>query len=213
MEQELAEAGRQREQELAEAGRQREEERQQWAGWSSQAEAELVALRANLEASEQERAAQLANLEASEHDRAAQLASLEASERDRSTQMEELTVKLECATREREEVTNREVARLEKELAALREEYGEGQRAGEALAELLTGLRSLAGEGVKEDSPVPTDPAQCLGTLQALEARLERLRVEQRESEERCAQVTHTMETLQGKGTKYTIMQVPFINV
>uniref|UniRef100_A0A8C7VJ82 Golgin B1 n=1 Tax=Oncorhynchus mykiss TaxID=8022 RepID=A0A8C7VJ82_ONCMY len=204
MEQELAEAGRQREQELAEAGRQREEERQQWAGWSSQAEAELVALRANLEASEQERAAQLANLEASEHDRAAQLASLEASERDRSTQMEELTVKLECATREREEVTNREVARLEKELAALREEYGEGQRAGEALAELLTGLRSLAGEGVKEDSPVPTDPAQCLGTLQALEARLERLRVEQRESEERCAQVTHTMETLQEQLDKRT---------
>ncbi|CDQ80510.1 unnamed protein product [Oncorhynchus mykiss] len=204
MEQELAEAGRQREQELAEAGRQREEERQQWAGWSSQAEAELVALRANLEASEQDRAAQLANLEASEHDRGAQLASLEASERDRSTQMEELTVKLECATREREEVTNREVARLEKELAALREEYGEGQRAGEALAELLTGLRSLAGEGVKEDSPVPTDPAQCLGTLQALEARLERLRVEQRESEERCAQVTHTMETLQEQLDKRT---------
>uniref|UniRef100_A0A4W5QTQ6 Golgin B1 n=1 Tax=Hucho hucho TaxID=62062 RepID=A0A4W5QTQ6_9TELE len=197
MEQELAEAGRQREQELAETGRQREEERHQWAGWSSQAQAELVALRANLEASERDRAAQLANLEASERDRAAQLASLEASERDRSIQMEELTVKLEWASREREEVTNREVARLEKELAALREEHGEGQRAGEALAELLTGLRSLAGEGAEEDSPVPTDPALCLGTLQALEARLERLRVEQRESEERCAQVTHTMETLQ----------------
>ncbi|XP_064795603.1 LOW QUALITY PROTEIN: golgin subfamily B member 1-like [Oncorhynchus masou masou] len=195
---------RQMEQELAEAGRQREEERQQWAGWSSQAEAELVALRANLEASEQDRAAQLANLEASEHDRAAQLASLEGSERDRSTQMEELTVKLEWATREREELTNREVARLEKELAALREEYGERQRSGEALAELLTGLRSLAGEGAEEDSPVPTDPAQCLGTLQALEARLERLRVEQRESEERCAQVTHTMETLQEQLDKRT---------
>lgn len=187
------------EQELAEAGRQREEERQQWAGWSSQAQAELVALRANLEASERDRAAQLANLE--------------TSERDRSTQMEELTVKLEWAAREREEVTNREVARLEKELAALREEHGEGQRAGEALAELLTGLRSLAGEGAEEDSSVPTDPALCLGTLQTLEARLKRLRVEQRESEERCAQVTHTMETLQGKGTKCTIMQVPFISV
>ncbi|XP_055793478.1 golgin subfamily B member 1-like [Salvelinus fontinalis] len=217
-EQELAEAGRQREQELAEASRQREEERQQWAGWSSQAEAELVALRANLEASEQDRAAQLANLEAlehdraaqlanleaSEHDRAAQLASLEASERDRAAQMEELTVKLEWATREREEVTNREVVKLEKELAALREEHGEGQRAGEALAELLTGLRSLAGEGAEEDSPVSTDPALCLGTLQALEARLERLRVEQRESEERCAQVTHTMETLQEQLDKRT---------
>uniref|UniRef100_A0A8C7PVR3 Golgin B1 n=1 Tax=Oncorhynchus mykiss TaxID=8022 RepID=A0A8C7PVR3_ONCMY len=171
---------RQMEQELAEAGRQREEERQQWAGWSSQAEAELVALRANLEASERDRA---------------------ASERDRSTQMEDLTVKLEWATREREEVTNREVARLEKELAALREEYGEGQRAGEALAELLTGLRSLAGEGAEEDIPVPTDPALCLGTL---EAQLERLRVEQRESEERCAQVTHTMETLQEQLDKRT---------
>ncbi|XP_064794870.1 golgin subfamily B member 1-like isoform X2 [Oncorhynchus masou masou] len=206
---------RQMEQELAEASRQREEERQQWAGWSSQAQAELVALRANLEASERDRVAQLANLEASERDRAAQLASLEASERDRaaqlaileaserdrSTQMEDLTVKLEWATREREEVTNREVARLEKELAALREEYGEGQRAGEALAELLTGLRSLAGEGAEEDIPVPTDPALCLGTL---EAQLERLRVEQRESEERCAQVTHTMETLQEQLDKRT---------
>ncbi|XP_029617335.1 golgin subfamily B member 1-like isoform X3 [Salmo trutta] len=195
---------RQMEQELAEAGRQREEERQQWTGWSSQAEAELVALRANLEASERDRAAQLANLEASEHDRAAQLASLEASERDRAAQMEELTVKLEWATREREEVTNREVSRLEKELAALREEHGEGQRAGEALAELVTGLRSLAGEWAEENSPVPTDPALCLGTLQALEARLERLRVEQRESEERCAQVTHTMETLQEQLDKRT---------
>ncbi|XP_071242527.1 golgin subfamily B member 1-like isoform X2 [Salvelinus alpinus] len=189
-EQELAEAGRQREEELAEVGRQREEERQQWAGWSSQAQAELLALRANLEASERDRAAQLANLE--------------ASEQDRSTQMEELTVKLEWATREREEVTNRELVRLEKELAALREEHGEGQRAGEALAELLTGLRSLAGEGAEEDSPIPTDPALCLGTLQALEARLERLRVEQRESEERCAQVTHTMETLQEQLDKRT---------
>ncbi|XP_024233063.2 golgin subfamily B member 1 [Oncorhynchus tshawytscha] len=192
---------RQMEQELAEAGRQREEERHQWTGWSSQAQAELVALRANLEASERDRAAQLANLEASERDRAAQLASLEASESNRSTQMEDLTVKLEWATREREEVTNREVARLEKELAALREEYGEGQRAGEALAELLTGLRSLAGEGAEEDIPVPTDPALCLGTL---EAQLERLRVEQRESEERCAQVTHTMETLQEQLDKRT---------
>ncbi|XP_055761675.1 golgin subfamily B member 1-like isoform X2 [Salvelinus fontinalis] len=203
-EQELAEAGRQREEELAEVGRQREEERQQWAGWSSQAQAELEALRANLEASERDRAAQLANLEASEHDRAAQLANLEASEQDRSTQMEELTVKLEWATREREEVTNRELVRLEKELAALREEHGEGQRAGEALAELLTGLRSLAGEGAEEDSPISTDPALCLGTLQALEARLERLRVKQRESEERCAQVTHTMETLQEQLDKRT---------
>uniref|UniRef100_A0A674CCZ5 Golgin B1 n=1 Tax=Salmo trutta TaxID=8032 RepID=A0A674CCZ5_SALTR len=174
---------RQMEQELAEAGRQREEERQQWTGWSSQAEAELVALRANLEASERDRA---------------------ASERDRAAQMEELTVKLEWATREREEVTNREVSRLEKELAALREEHGEGQRAGEALAELVTGLRSLAGEWAEENSPVPTDPALCLGTLQALEARLERLRVEQRESEERCAQVTHTMETLQEQLDKRT---------
>ncbi|CAB1346017.1 unnamed protein product [Coregonus sp. 'balchen'] len=174
---------RQMEQELAEAGRLREEERQQWAGWSSQAEAELVALRANLEASER--------------DRAAQLASLEASEKDRAAQIEELTVKLEWATREREEVTNREVARLEKELAALREEHGEEQRAGEALAELLTGLRSLAGEGAEEE----TDPALCLGTLQA---RLERLRVEQRESEERCVQVTHTMETLQEQLDKST---------
>ncbi|KAK6314710.1 hypothetical protein J4Q44_G00142390 [Coregonus suidteri] len=181
---------RQMEQELAEAGRLREEERQQWAGWSSQAEAELVALRANLEASER--------------DRAAQLASLEASEKDRAAQIEELTVKLEWATREREEVTNREVARLEKELAALREEHGEGQRAGEALAELLTGLRSLAGEGAEEERPVPTDPALYLGTLQALEARLERLRVEQRESQERCAQVTHTMETLQEQLDKST---------
>ncbi|KAK6314709.1 hypothetical protein J4Q44_G00142380 [Coregonus suidteri] len=188
---------RQMEQELAEAGRLREEERQQWAGWSSQAEAELVALRANLEASERDRAAQLTNLEASERDGAAQLASLEASEKDRAAQIEELTVKLEWATREREEVTNREVARLEKELAALREEHGEGQRAGEALAELLTGLRSLAGEGAEEE----TDPALCLGTLQA---RLERLRVEQRESEERCVQVTHTMETLQEQLDKST---------
>uniref|UniRef100_A0AAY5KLG2 Golgin B1 n=1 Tax=Esox lucius TaxID=8010 RepID=A0AAY5KLG2_ESOLU len=157
-------------------------------------ERDRVALTASLEVSERDRVALTASLEASERDRVALTASLEASERDRDAQMEELTAKLELATTEWEKVASQEeVARLEKELTLIREEHGESQRTGKALAELLTGLRSLLDEGTEED-PVPTDPALCLATLQA---HLERLKVEQSVSEERCVQVTQVMETLQ----------------
>ncbi|KAJ8007098.1 hypothetical protein DPEC_G00114040 [Dallia pectoralis] len=149
---------------------------------------------ASLEASERDKLAQIASLEASERDRAAQIASLEASERDRAAQIEEPTAELELATSEREKVTSQdnEGPKLE-ELPLMREEHGESQAVGEVLVVLLTSLRSLLDEGAEEESVMPTNVPLCLATLQA---RLERLKVKQTESEERCVQVNQAMGTL-----------------
>ncbi|KAL0962936.1 hypothetical protein UPYG_G00347360 [Umbra pygmaea] len=157
---------------------------------------EKTAKIASLEASELEKTAKIASLKASELEKTAKIASLEASELERAGQVVELTDKLEWVTKEREEGTNLdvEVARLEKELAVLRDEHAESRRAGETLSELLTGLHSLLGDGADEENPFLTDPTQCLDTLHT---RLERLKMEQRDSEERFAQVTETMGVLQ----------------
>uniref|UniRef100_UPI003AAD879A uncharacterized protein golgb1 n=1 Tax=Centroberyx gerrardi TaxID=166262 RepID=UPI003AAD879A len=143
-------------------------------------EAELAAIQASHDASERD-GAEIARLERElvsmkEAESAAIHASQEALERERV-----------------------EVDKLEKELVSLREEQGENQRRGETLAEVWQNLRSLAlGDGhAADESPIPTDHSLFLGTLQSLEAQLTKLKEERSESEERCAQATHTMETLQ----------------
>ncbi|XP_067110236.1 golgin subfamily B member 1 [Osmerus mordax] len=156
-----------------------EREREELKELISQRDAELESMQACQEVSERERE-ELARLK--------ELVSL------REAALEALQANQEALERDRERV-----AWLERELAALREEQGDGQRAEEALAELWKGVRSLAGrnvEGPGEESHVPTNPAQFLGTLQALDAQLNRLKEELRESEERCSYVTNTMETL-----------------
>ena len=70
------------------------------------------------------------------------------------------------------------------------------------MAELWRGLCSLAPEEcpeAAEDRYTPRDPSLVLGRLEALGVRVSTLKEEWRRSEETCQQLTHTVETLQGK--------------
>ncbi|XP_008281134.1 golgin subfamily B member 1 [Stegastes partitus] len=139
-------------------------------------EAELAALQASNEASERDRA-EIARLESElasmrEAESAAVHAGQDASESEKSD-------------------------KLEKELETLRAEQEDAQKKGEILAELWKHLRFLAVENVPEEIPVPADLSLLLDAVQSAETQLTRLKDECRESEERCAQLTHTMETLQ----------------
>ncbi|XP_076015051.1 uncharacterized protein golgb1 [Genypterus blacodes] len=142
----------------------------------------------------------------------AELAAIQAcnntSERDRveiARLGRELASKLEgesAALRDSKEALEREkpeVDKLERELAYLREEQGESQRKGEILAELWHQLHSLAVEDVyaAEESPMPADMSLFVSTMQSIEDKLTRLKYEQRESEERCAQINLSTEALQ----------------
>ncbi|KAM6984757.1 uncharacterized protein golgb1 [Aplochiton taeniatus] len=201
---------RQMEQELADAGRQMEDERLQWAQQASRAEAELDALRVSLDDRERERL-ELARLEIElatvrDEKEAALRANQEALERER---VEVVRLENELAAMEVREIEavqachraserETEFTRLERELASLKVEQEEGKVAGKVLADLWKGLRSLAGGDLaEEESPVPTNTAIMLGTIQALKAQLGRQKEEQKERKERCAQVSQEIETFQ----------------
>ncbi len=222
---------RQMEQELAEAVKQR----QQWAEQTSRADAELAALRTNLEVLEKQstelarQESELASLrelehvsqEALERERTevarlerevvlmkeAEQASHDASERDRAeiVRLEsELATMREAADHASQDASEREksaVDKLERELASLKEEHEDAQRKGEVLAEIWRHLCSLALEDVQaaDETPVPADLSMFMNTVQSIETQLRRLKDEHRESEEHCVELTHTMETLQGK--------------
>lgn len=224
------------EQELAEAVKQREEERQQWVEQASRADAELAALRTSLEEAlegksmevarqeselaslrESERLSQealekekleVARLEREvalmkEAELAAVQASHDASERDRAervqleSELASMREAVEHASRDASEREKSEVDKLERELASLKEEHEDAQKKGEILGEMWRHLRPLALEDVTaaEELPVPADLSLFLDTVESIETRLTRLK----ESEEHCAELTHTMETLQGK--------------
>lgn len=228
------------EQELAEAVKQREEERQQWAERASGADAELAALRTSLETLEKQsvevarQESELASLREAEHvsqealekekekevarlerelalmkeaELAAVQASHDASERDRAELVRlesELALMRDAVERASQDASEREkseVEKLEQKLALLKEEHEDAQEKGEILAEMWRRLRSLAGEDVQgaEELPSPSDLSLFLHTVQSFETQLTRLRDERGESQEHCAELTHTMETLQGK--------------
>ncbi|TKS90758.1 Golgin subfamily B member 1 372 kDa [Collichthys lucidus] len=225
---------RQMEQELAEAVKQREEERQQWVEQASRADAELAALRTSLEEAlegksmevarqeselaslrESERLSQealekekleVARLErevalTKEAELAAVQASHDASERDRAervrleSELASMREAVEHASRDASEREKSEVDKLERELASLKEEHEDAQKKGEMLGEMWRHLRPLALEDVTaaEELPVPADLSFFLDAVRSIESRLTRLK----ESEEHCAELTHTMETLQ----------------
>lgn len=217
------------EQELAEAIKQREEEKQQWVIETSRAEAEMAALRSSMEALERQsaevvmqeselaslREAERVNQEALEKERLevaklesevvqmkdAKLASQEASEGDRAeiVRLEtELASMRDAFNRACQDATEREkleVEKLEQELASQRED---AQKNGEILAEVWRRLQSLA-----EDDVTPTDdPADLslfLVTMQSLEMQLTRLKDERSEGQRRCDELTNTVEHLQGE--------------
>uniref|UniRef100_A0A668AWQ7 Golgin B1 n=1 Tax=Myripristis murdjan TaxID=586833 RepID=A0A668AWQ7_9TELE len=227
MEQELAEAVRQREEDRQQwaqqasradaeltALRARQEALEREGMEVARLERELASLRAEHEAvSGSQEALEKEKMEVARLERelalmkeaelAAIQASHDASERDRveitRLESELASVKqAECAaihaSQEAFERKRMKVDELEKELE-------ENQRRGETLAEVWRHLNSLASGDVHtaEESPIPTDLSLFLDTLHALGAQLTKLKEERGESDERCAQVTHSMETLQGK--------------
>lgn len=223
------------EQELAEAVKQREEERRQWDERGSRADAELAALRISLEASEKQsvevamQESELACLREAEHvsrealekekmevarlerelalmkeaELAAVQASRDASERDREeiVRLEsELALMRDAVERASHDASEREKSEVEK-LALLKEEHENAQEKGQILAEIWRRLQPLAAEDVQgaEELTSPADLSLLLHTVQSIEAQLTRLKDERSESQEHCSELTHTMETLQGK--------------
>lgn len=154
-------------------------------------EAELTTLRANLEASERHREEVTKKLEVEVERRVAELHLLQE--------------KLDAVEREREEASQserEELTQLQTELASLRErldagtvEQEAGVQAKQALEKLWKGLQSLSSEGSDVEMAVPEDPAQVLPVL---ETRLDNLRAEHLEREERMSQISIAIETLQG---------------
>ncbi|KAI3366692.1 hypothetical protein L3Q82_009365, partial [Scortum barcoo] len=218
---------RQMEQELAEAVKQREEERRQWAERASGAEVEVAALRASLETLERE-SMEVARRESElkETERVSQEA-LENEKMEVARLEGELALMKEAelaaiqASRDASERDRVEIVRLESELASMREavdrasrdaserekseadqlerEHEDAQKKDEILAEIWRHLHSLAREDVQgaEETPFPADLSLFLDTVQSVEMQLTKLKDESSESEKRCAELTHTMETLQ----------------
>lgn len=198
------------EQELAEALKRREEEQQRRAGEASRAEAEAAALRSGLEASERQTESRLASSreaerlgrEALEQEKLRvarletevlrmeeeKLASLEASERERARLEKELAIMRDAGDRACQDATQRgklEVEELEQQLLLQRED---AQRKEEMLALVWRHLQPLA--------PAEDDPAD-LPLL--LDTQLTRLREERGQAQRRCDELTHTVENLQGE--------------
>ncbi|XP_029350549.1 golgin subfamily B member 1 isoform X2 [Echeneis naucrates] len=229
---------RQMEQELAEAVKLRDEERQQWVEQAGRADAELASLRTSLEALEGERAevavrqeSELVSLRESERfsqealetekmevarlekelalmkeaELAAIKASNDASERDQieiARLESELASIREATVHASQEVVEREkleVDKLERELASLKEEQEDAKKKSETLAEVWRHLQALtlADVDAAEEKPVPGDLSLLLDSVQSIATQLATLKDKQSESEERCAALTHTMETLQ----------------
>ncbi|XP_045927654.1 golgin subfamily B member 1 isoform X1 [Micropterus dolomieu] len=218
---------RQMEQELAQAVKQREEERQQWAEQASRADAELAALRTSLEVLERKstevarQESELVSLREAEHvsQEALEKEKVEVARLERELAlMKEAELAAVQASRDASERDRAEIVRLESELASMREEvdraskdateksevdklereYEDVQKKGEILSEVWRHLRSLALEDVQaeEESTFPADLSLFLDTVQCIETQLTRLKEERSESEGHCAELTHTMETL-----------------
>lgn len=207
------------EEELAEAIKQREEERQQWARESSRAGAETAALPSSPEALDR-RSAEAAMQESA-------LASLREAERLSQEALE--TEKLRVARLENEALemndaklaSQQKIAWLEKELALMRDAAGrarhdatergkleveklerelvlqseDSQKKGETLVEVRRLLQALAAE----DAAPAGEPADLLLTAQAVETQLRRLKDERAQGRKRCDQLAHTVENLQGE--------------
>ncbi|XP_077356026.1 uncharacterized protein golgb1 [Festucalex cinctus] len=87
--------------------------------------------------------------------------------------------------------TKSQLDKLEQELASLHEEQDETRKKSEVLAQIWRRLQP------SEDIAVPHDLSLVLEAVLSLQTQVDTLKVEHRDSEERCVQVTHTMEALQ----------------
>ncbi|XP_067284206.1 golgin subfamily B member 1 [Pseudorasbora parva] len=186
---------------------------------------ELDDLREKLSAEERERLKTLQERQSSFETELANLqACLEVAEKQKeeitkklegevASHMEELhhlQEKLEEVERAREEESKSETGHLEQmqnELESLREtldaskeEHKAGLQTKDALEKLWRGIQSLTTTGEAEmEISIPTDPAQFLEVLPALEARLSNITDEQQESQARMSQITLALQSLQGQ--------------
>lgn len=239
---------RQMEQELAEAVKQREEERQQWAERANGADAEMAAVRISLEALSAEVAKQeseLVFLRQAEHvsqealekekvevarlerelalmkeaELVAVQASQDAAEGDRAelvrleNELAFMRDKVDCASRDASEREKSEVEKLEQELASLKEEREDAQKKQEILTEIWRHLQPLAAEDVQreEECPLPADHSLFLHTVHSVETQLMKLKEECNNSREHCVELTHAMETLQGK--RMYLVEIQCVNL
>lgn len=92
-----------------------------------------------------------------------------------------------------------EIEELERERASRREEQEEAQKKDEILSEILRRLQSLDLEDRQPSEENPTDLSLFLDTVTSIGAQLTRLRDEHSDSEGRCAELTQSMEALQGE--------------
>ncbi|XP_034719830.1 golgin subfamily B member 1 isoform X2 [Etheostoma cragini] len=113
------------------------------------------------------------------------------------------------ASQEASERVKSEVDKLERELALSKEKHEEVQKKSEILGEIWRHLRSLTLEDVQaaDEVPFPAEFSLFLDTVQSFEAQLTKLKDEHRESKEHCAELTHTMETLQEQLDRKTTEQ------
>lgn len=186
---------------------------------------ELDELREKLSAEEQERLetlqerqtsfeTELANLQAclevTEKQKEEMTKNLEVELASRMEELHHLQEKLEEVERAREEESKSErdhLTQMQNELESLREtldaskeEHKAGLQTKDALEKLWRGIRSLTTTGETEvELSIPTDSAQFLEVLPALEARLSNITDEQQESQARMSQITLTLQSLQGQ--------------
>lgn len=210
------------EEELAEAIKQREEEKQQWVGETSRADAEVAALRSSLEALERQSAevalqeSQLASLREAERlsrealekeklhvarleNEAVQMNDAKLASQEKIVGLEtELASMRDAADRACQDAAERgklEVEKLEQELVLQRQHT---QRKEEILAEVWRHLQSLAAEGAAPTGD-PADLSLLLPAVQSVETQLTRLKEECGRGQKRCDQLTHSVEDLQGE--------------
>ncbi|XP_059361381.1 golgin subfamily B member 1 [Carassius carassius] len=149
-------------------------------------------------------------LEVAEKQKEEMTKKLDVEAASRMEELHHLQEKLNEVDRVREEESKSEadgLAQMQKEIESLREtldankeEQKAALQAKDALEKLWRGIQNLSTAGDAEvEIAIPTDPAQFLEVLPALEAQLSNLTDEQQESQARLSQVTLTLQSLQGQ--------------
>lgn len=124
----------------------------------------------------------------------------EASERDRAEiegLQHELTLMREAAERASRDASDREKSEAER----VEQEREEVQKNEEILAQIWRQLQPKAAEEEVEEveAPLPADPSVLVHTVQFIQDQLMQLRAEHGRTQERCEELCHNMETLQGR--------------
>lgn len=138
---------------------------------------------------------------------AAQQASQEASGRDGAEidrLQHELTLMRDAVERASQDASEKEKSEEEK----VEREREEAQKKEQLLVEIWTQLRSMTAEDVHgaEELPLPADPSLLVHTVRSVQDQLMRLRDERRQARVRCDELSHTMETLQGKNKNLSLV-------